>query len=43
MIEGITGNSRFEVAIVSYGERPYVLGGFSSGSADALCAPICPN
>lgn len=34
MIEGITGNSRFEVAIVSYGERPYVLGGFS-GSADA--------
>lgn len=34
MIEGITGNSRFEVAIVSYGERPYVLGGFS-GNADA--------
>ena len=34
MIEAITGNSRFEVAIVSYGERPYVLGGFS-GSADA--------
>jgi VWFA-related protein len=34
MIEGIVGNSRFEVAIVSYGERPYVLGGFS-GSADA--------
>ncbi len=34
MIEGIVGNSRFEVAVVSYGERPYVLGGFS-GSADA--------
>ena len=39
MIEGITGNSRFEVAIVSYGERPYVLGGFS-GSADAPRAAL---
>lgn len=39
MIEGITGNSRFEVAIVSYGERPYVLGGFS-GSSDASRAAL---
>lgn len=39
MIEGIVGNSRFEVAVVSYGERPYVLGGFS-GSADASRAAL---
>ena len=39
MIEGITGNSRFEVAIVSYGERQYVLGGFS-GSSDASRAAL---
>jgi VWFA-related protein len=34
MIEGVVGNSRHEVAVVSYGERPDVLGGFSS-SPDA--------
>jgi len=30
MIEGIVGNSRYEVAIVGYGDRPYMLGDFSS-------------
>jgi len=39
MIEGIGGNSRFEVAVVSYGERPSILGGFS-GSAEASRAAL---
>jgi VWFA-related protein len=38
MIEGIVGNSRYEVAIVGYGERPYVLGGFSGDAGAARTA-----
>lgn len=35
MMEGIVGDSRHELAVVSYGERPYVLSGFSGDPAAA--------
>lgn len=35
MIEGIVGDSRYEVAVASYGARTYLLGGFSGNSEAA--------
>ncbi len=38
MIEGIVGAAKHEVAIVSYGDRPYILGNFSASPAAARYA-----